>query len=276
MKPLRIAGSLWAVSLGLAFSSGALAGQSIWQGQEEESTLRLEMMRPTFDGEDLTTFSSALFATARWQLVPSTALLVEVPFAYGELSAAEGSPFDPAGETTVGNIYLGVEWRPSDAPVFLELGARAPLVEEDDVLACLVGAVSDLSRQEAFGAYMVPVNAAFSYRERFDNGLLLFARGGPSVWIPIQDRDDAEVIGLAEAQIGYAEEQFGILGGVASRVLISEDLNFDERTNFQFGAGAWYQIGRVRPALQLRVPIDEEMRDLLNTIVGFSVDVRVN
>ncbi len=276
MKPLRIAGSLWAVSLGLALSSGALAGQSIWQGQEEESTFRLEMMRPTFDGEDLTTLSSAVFATARWHLLPSTALVLEVPFAYGELSATEGSPFDPAGETTIGNIYLGVEWRPGDAPVFLELGARAPLVDEDDVLACLVGAVSDLNRSEAFGAYMVPVNAAVTYRQRFDNGLLLFARTGPVVWIPIEERDDAEVLGFTEAQVGYAVDEFGILAGVASRILISEDWNFDERTNFQFGAGAWYQIGRVRPALQLRVPIDEEMRDVLNTIVGFSVDVRLN
>ncbi len=275
MRALRIAGSLLAVSLGIALSSGALAGQSIWQGQTEESNFRLEMMRPTFDEADLTTFSSASFASGRWQATSTSALLIEVPFAYGELSALEGSTFDPKAEGTIGNIYVGFEQRAGDAPVFFELGARAPLVDPDEVLACLVGLASDLNRMEAFVPDLVPVNAAVSYRTRFDNGLLLFVKGGPNLWIPTEG-GDVEVFGLTEAHVGYAYDRFGVLAGVAGRALLSEDLNFDERTNFQFGAGAWVEVGRVRPALLLRVPIDEEMRDVLNTIVGFSVDVRLN
>ncbi|MEN8145338.1 MAG: hypothetical protein ABFS14_10350 [Gemmatimonadota bacterium] len=276
MKLPLIGSSLGLAGLGLIVSSGMLTAQSVWHAQEDQSTLRLEMMRPTFDDDNFTTFSSAWFATGRMQLTPRSALLVEVPFGYGELSAIEGTSFNPEAQTTFGNIYVGYEQRLGDAPLFFEFGARAPLVDEDQFLACLVGITSDLNRQESFGSDMVPVNALVSYRARFDDGVLLFLRGGPNVWIPIDDRNDAEVIGLAEAQLGYAIDRFGILAGVASRTLLSEDLGFDDRTNFQFGAGVWYEFGQLVPALQVRVPIDEEMRDVLDTVIGFSISVRLN
>jgi hypothetical protein len=262
-----IAGAL----LGLVLPAATASAQAVWMGDDQRASLRLEMAKPSVE-EELTFASFVGFLSGRVPVADGIVLVSEIPFANAKYDV-EGAD----GQFAIGNVLLAGEFAFGGSPAYVDLGVRLPTAPEssDKRLPLQLGLLADVERWEAFVREAVPVHLLFGYRNHAATGLLVRVRGGPIVWFPTGEAD-TELFGVLDADVGYANQRFGVVGGLSSRILTTEsDLDFGERTVFEFGIESWFTLGRVRPGLLLRLPVDEDLGDMVNSVIGVSVEVEL-
>jgi len=246
------------------------SAQAVWMGGDQRPSLRLELAKPSV--EDELTFASFVgFLGGRVPVSKGVVLVAELPFANAKYDV-EGAD----GQFAFGNVLLASEFTFGSSG-YAELGVRLPTAPEssDKGLARELGLLADVERWEAFLRETVPIHLLLGYRNHAATGLLVRVRGGPIVWFPTGEAD-TELFGVLDADVGYANQRFGVVGGLSSRILTTEsDLDFGERTVFEFGVESWVAFGRLRPGLQLRLPIDEDLSDMVNSVIGVSVEVEL-
>ncbi len=253
----------------------AASGQSIWYDPVDPPRAWLEVMRPTLDeqivgADGLTTTSSAWFVGGRFHLSPGLRLVAEVPFAHGE---PESAPLFGGGTTALGNPYVGLEHVGDGGPVWFEVGARLPLAPEDN-FGGLVGLVADpVDRMEAFATDVLPITAAVNYQRGAGSGFQLRLRASTAGWIPTGGGDGDLLVGYG-GQAGYRGGGLRIVGGISGRAVLTEsDVSFGERTVHQAGATVALRMGGVEPGFHVRLPLDDDLRQLHDVTWGLSVAV---
>ena len=244
------------------------AAQPLWIGDPGRSAFMLEVVKPDFEGDDgLTFLSTAWFAGGRLRLAPGATLVAELPFATVKADDAFGGD----SESAVGNPYLGLELRMPDPSLHVGLGARIPLVSEEDAAARLFGLFADLNRWEAWIDDVVPLYANLQYQTLNPDGFGTRAGGGPVAWISTGN-SDSELLGTYTLQAIYRGPRFEGAIGLDGRVLFTEgDPLADGRTQHELVLSASPVIGRSRPGLQLRLPLGGDLAD----VVDFTVAVHV-
>lgn len=241
-------------------------GQSQWLGPVEGHAFWIEMVRP--DIEDATFASSAWQVGFRAPVTPSLALVGEVPFAHGA-----DEDFDADETTTIGNPYFGIEYTGAGGRVTTELGVRAPLVS-DESQGTFVGLISEfVDRLEAFAPDFVPITAAVRYEGPADEGLALRVRGGGSFWIPV-DGGDVETFGVYGLQGWYARRWLAGFGLTGRFIVTEGDLDVGDRFAHQVGGTIGYDFNGVRPAVEVRIPIDEDLHDEAPYSIGIGLTIQ--
>lgn len=254
--------------------AGGLNAQSIWLYRTDDNTVSLEILKPDLAGPDFTSFmSSAWFVSGMFKMQERLFLASEFPIAYLGYDSEYGLD---KSYTSIGNPYFGLEVYARNTSFFAEFGVRIPLSskdEEDNALS--LGALTDFTeRLEAFATDIVPVHFALNYRYENTSGFFVRLRSGPNLWFAKGDRDDEELLMKYTAQLGYASSQFRIIGGISGLWLLSEDnLNFGERTWHQLGFETNLRLGMLQPAFYLRIPLDEDLRNLIDAVFGLGLNV---
>jgi hypothetical protein len=112
------------------------------------------------------------------------------------------------------------------------------------------------------------------------SGAVVRLRGGPSLLINTdKDRfeDATELFIGYSAQLGYESEMVSIMGGFTGRAnLTEEDADYGERSVHQLGFMASVGLGNVRPGIHLRLPLDEDLKDTFDFVLGFHLGVQLN
>lgn len=258
----------------------SLEAQSIWADRSHNKTIALEILKPNLAGDfyDNTTFpTAAMFFSLRLPINNRLNVVGEFPLAHAGVDYRSGFFEFDESETGIGNPYVGLELLNKNSTFFTEIGARAPLAPESN-LGTTVGLFADfIDRSEAFFPDVLSVIAAQNYRYQAPSGFTMRLRGGPSFWIYTGDEDldeDVELFLLYSAQAGYESHNVSLLGGVSGRMIVTEsDLNIGERTLHQFGASASVDLGRVRPGVQFRLPVDEDFGDFLDSVFGVNLAI---
>ena len=260
----------WLGVILLAVLSPALSAQSIWVSQHTDKAVALELMKPNFDGDDgISTSTGVAFASLRLPVANSVVFVGELPFAHAGFEGMDES------DNAVGNPYLGVEFHPPGSSVFWELGVRAPLAPENNS-ALLIGVLTDQQRWEAFLPNMMTVRGAFNFRHRAPTGVVTRLRAGPNIWIPTEEGPDVEVVGSYSWQVGYEAAQVSVLGGLTGQAIITEgDMDLGERTTHQAGAIVTFVAGNVRPGVFFQLPLDEDLREMVDFAFGLNVSIEL-
>lgn len=254
----------------VGFLPASAIAQSLWTDQRADKSLTLELLKPDFDGPDNTTFATSVAVMSlRLTVGPRVHFVGEVPFAH--FGADVG--FGGQSENGLGNPYLGLEVRSSDSRVFGEFGLRLPIAPRNE--ATFVGFLTELDRWEGFLRDRLPVSAVFNYRYRAPAGFVTRLRLGPSVWIDAgDDADESELLVVYSGQAGYEGRTVSLLAGLSGRMIVTEsDINVGERTLHQLGLALTLGGGRVRPGAQLRIPLDQDLTDVLDAVFGLSLTV---
>ncbi|UCG51420.1 MAG: hypothetical protein JSW58_14730, partial [Candidatus Latescibacterota bacterium] len=228
-------------------------------------------MKPNFEGDaNRTFFTSANFLSCRFRF-QKVAIVGEIPFAhYGVDNGSSDS-----GDNALGNPYVGVElWSRED--VFFELGGRLPVAPDDDEeggAAAMVGLFTDfVDRLEAFASDAVPIVAAFNYLYKGQSGLGFRLRGGTSFQIATGEREETEWFVLYGTQIGYWGPVVNFSGGLSGRLWVTEDAgSFGEQTWHQVVLALGFAPGVVQPSVNIRFPLDEDLSDILDWVVGINL-----
>jgi hypothetical protein len=201
----------------LVLPPATASAQAVWMGGDQRPTLRLELAKPSVEG-DLTFGSFVGFLGGRVPVSTGIVLVTEIPFANAKYDF-EGAD----GQFAIGNVLLAGEIAFGGSPGYVELGVRLPTAPEsgDKELPLELGVLADVERWEAFLPETVPVHLLLGYRNHAATGLLMRVRGGPIVWIPTGEAD-TELFGVLDADVGYADQRFGVVGGISSRILATE------------------------------------------------------
>lgn len=245
-----------------------LRAQSPWLAPEEGRAIWLEMLHPDIDEAGSAT--SVWQAGARVPVGPRLAFIAELPFAHGDFDFDEA---DETGTTGVGNPYLGLEYGEEGGCIRGQFGARAPLAPDDNV-GVVVGFLGDfVDRAEAFVPDVLPVTLGVVHGcPAGPSGWTARFRGAGSVWIPVDD-GETEVMALYGVQAWYERDVvFG--AGITGRGILTEEGDVGERTAHLIGGVLGYDFGVARPTLELRVPLDEELRDEVPYAIGVAVVFR--
>lgn len=258
-----------AVIVLLVAAARPVAAQSLLLTQDDFNYVGFEILKPEFDGDSNTSFLTlAAFATLRYKVQPNLAVVAEIPYAR----------YDPkqygSSESTVGDLYLGLEERAARDGASFEFGVRIPMASEDKGAAETVGIFSDVNRWEAFLPKVFSVVIGANYRYLDADGLGVRLRLAPSLDVPTEGGGDSEVYGLYTVQFIYLGPQAEVTVGLSGRVWITEGaLDFGQRSVHQLDAAVSLAGQKVRPGLQLRVPVDEDFQDVVDAVVGLQVAV---
>jgi len=251
-----------------------LAAQSYLTPGTPLKGMWLEVSHPDVEVFEISTPSTAWYASGRHPISTRFWGVAEVPFAYGK---AEVSPaLESKGSTVLGNPYLGVEFALNER-VQLDAGGRLPLTTADEEsFGDVVGFLADPLRGEAFVQDVVPISGGVTLRHSLATGVDLRARGGVTSMFWRGDDDLGENVTALDygitALVPRGAARFG--GGVTGRWDVSADEDgFGENSLHQLGLNADYAWGRMRPGLSLRVPLDSDYRDLVSSTVGLYLQV---
>ncbi len=254
--------------LGTTLAPGSVRCQSLWIPRDRDQSVLLEILKPGLEYIDEDTFTAAFFLDGRFALGPNVFLVGEIPF----------SRF-------AGDYYFFV--RGSESPFFGELGVRLPTSDENKFGANLTGSGSDRARV-AFGANNVSVHAAINLREVSGSGIAARLRMGTILLLPTENNSPSplpfitappflgattELLGVYAWQIGYEGRVVRVGGALSGMILFTDDRgNLGERSTNQLEFHSDFGPWRVRPGVELRLPLDSAAA-LVPVVVGVSVGV---
>ena len=135
--PARVACGLVAFALVACLFAPPARAQSTWLDHGHRASGLLEVLFPSFDGEDTGFPDWTWYATGRFPLGGETHFVGELPFTQMDLVGT-------TSEATIGNPYLGVEYAPRH-PV--EAAARSrPHADREPVVGIHAQHVAALTR----------------------------------------------------------------------------------------------------------------------------------
>jgi len=243
-----------------------LSAQSLWVDWHRDKVVALEILKSQFEGGDPTTFTTAAyFLTLRYPIGKSIVLVAELPFSHYDLEV-DFEVDKPSN--TLGNPYAGFEFYSLDARFFAEIGLRAPVIEDDEPTVYFSRLTEMVERHEAFLSELSLVNVILNYRHTSLGGLTFRLRFGPIWWIGAHEnrgraRENVRVSTIYSVQTGYVSNKFEFLSGFSGR----------ELTVHQFGLAATVTVGRLRPGLQIRLPLSESFSTNLDAVYGFHLGI---
>ncbi|MFQ6113259.1 MAG: hypothetical protein ACE5NG_04115 [bacterium] len=257
------------------FLPSLLLAQPIWVGHSLDNTVSLEIFKPDFEdinGSDNTTFlTSAIFLSLRLPIAERILFVADLPFVHAGLDFRTRAN---VSESMIGNPYLGLEFRRRDFPVFTEIGVRVPLAP-DKFFPSRVGIFSDFDRLEAFLPDVVSISGMVNFKPELIRHLFLRLRTGPSLLINTDDANDSELYLVYSAVLTYEGERFGLRGGFTGRLIFTEEGDIGERTFLEFGLTASLTLGNVRPGGHFRLPLEDDLSEVLDFVFGINLGIQI-
>ncbi len=250
---------------------GVASAQSPWLGVDRSARVAAEWYRPGFNNQDhLKAASSALYLSGRARVTEAVALVGEMPLALG------GYKYDNDASLQAGNPYIGLEAGRTNQPVWVEMGARLPLIGSDANSGVAVGLYSDIERPSAFIPECFALSGALNVGARAPSGLGFRLRAGPEVLVPTNSHggeSESETLINYGAQVSQVTGPWELSLHAGGTWIATESGNFGERSMHQVGAGVSYATRTVRPGFTFRLPLDKDMTDVLDYVVGITLQV---
>ncbi len=258
---------------------GPVRAQSNWMLDRNKKIVSIEWLKPSFsEDRNLTFFTSVFNVSARLPMNDRNTMVVEIPYGkYGYEYKDEYYGIDYSRkESTIGNVYLGAEFGQPNDPVFTEVGVRLPTVSDDKYGAQSVGMLADWDRLDAFVDDIVPFTVKVNSLVRRESGFVTRVRIGPEIWyITNKDSEDRfEMFLLYSFHGGLETETFGMGLGLNGRmwVTMGEGSDLAEKTIHQLDFNFFGKIKNIRPGVYMRVPVDDDLEEVLDSVLGIRLD----
>ncbi len=251
-----------------------VASQHYWLHTYGEREISLEAHKAKFDRDrDFSLLNSAWFLSGSFSLTQMTALVVEFPFARYDIDNISSYYLD---QNIIGNPYIGLRVtspeRRLSAVAIANFGIRLPLAQDDRFNAATIGIFTSFDRFEAFIPNLFTLLASGGYRFSSRGGTSFSFTMGGSFMVPTNGGGAPEMYIDYNLELWYRSASAGIGSGFTGRLLTTQsDLDFGERTVHQMGLAGYADFGIIRPGLNFRFPLDDDLSEVLDFVYGFSV-----
>ncbi|RMG40174.1 MAG: hypothetical protein D6732_03370 [Methanobacteriota archaeon] len=259
-----------------------LNAQAIWTHHTMDRGVALEALKPTFtDNEGVEFSTSALYLSAHTTIGKGFWIIGELPVVhYGFSPTQDQQNEQEISETAVANAYFGFQYQTTGREFMADVGVRLPFLSEEKEIASQSGLYSDLERWDAFVPHALTFSGLGRYQHRFDNGFYAGVRGGAAYQINTEKdagEDRANFYLLYGINAGYAMERLDFNADLIGRFLTTnEEGGFGENTMHLATLSANYRVGKVQPGLLVKLPLDKDLTDVIDYVVGlqFAVNLR--
>lgn len=230
----------------------------------------IEAIRPVYDYADASVLSAAYYLSGHHQLNDRIMLIAELPFGY--YAEETGMSFGNSSGG-LGNPYLGMQVH---SGIFtFDAGVRVPTLSSSPD-AIEFATFSDIQRFEAFLPDLFALHGGFAVQSTPRNGMTYGANLSPALVVRTRSGIDhpTDVYLDYGANVGYVATQvratvrFDGMG-----ILTRDNLTFARATMHQAALTADFGAGRYRPGFYVALPVDRDMTDFLDTIVGVTFQV---
>ena len=256
----------------LAAGSTPLSAQIVVAPQPGRYGVSVEAMRPELKAIDGITDSNGatMFLSGHAELKPGARLQIEIPFVYSKLTENGASE----SSSSIGNPYLGLQLQKKWLTV--NVGGRAPLASTGE-FAPFVGMVTDLDRFEAFIPDMGTLTGVARVEGITSAGFAVAGFGGPAYMIYTGDETDVdnETTVIYGVEASYRATRVHAGARLSGRYIATEDGSFNERSTHQVGLFASLGSGSIRPTLQFRIPIDDDLSDEMKWSGGVGLHIEL-
>lgn len=247
--------------------------QSVWIDKDEsKSAVGIELMIPSLTDDYFTDFPTSAFVLYG-RFWASEMIRIDIDLPVSHVSADDTD----ISETDIGNPYVGVGFMNADKEVAVDIGIRLPLAPNFDAsnptanAGLLTGVLVENYNIGKFAPETFSITSQVKYRYQNASGLILNVGGGPDVTFPPDDAD-AEFFLNYHTQLLYGVEDFRIGAGFTGLLIVSEeDLSFGDRTIHDLGILSAYDFGAMEAGAYLRVPLDDDISDQLNFVLGLNL-----
>lgn len=255
-----------------------VSAQTLWLDHGRESRLTLEFNRPSLEESEFADISIyTMFFNLHLPLGKTTALVGTVPLVYGSINYSDffGDDYDDS-ETAMGNIYAGLEIQNNNSSAMWEIGFYLPTASNEK------GVVSDglivewIDRPGAFAPEYIIANALVNILHEESSGLHLRFRAGPSLWFNTGDRSaDTEVFIQYGGKVGFQTGQAGFYAGLNGHLWLSQDnlKSIGDKTFHQLAISAHIGNRPIQVGAIMRFPLDEDLTDIYNYILGLNLSL---
>lgn len=249
----------------------SVMGQSVWVDEwQKGSAAGFELLMPSIDnsvGADSPT--SAVLLYSRIQLNDAISIKIDLPISHF-------SNTNDFSETDIGNPYLGFGLHEITPGLDLNIGIRFPLAPSmEDASGLITGMLIENYNLGTYIPEAFSITSSFKYRWQNEKGLILNTGGGPDIVIPTNtDELDNEFLFNYYGQVLYGADNFGIGTGITGLFIVTEeDLSFGDRTIHDFGILGFYDFGSATLGSYFRVPLDDDLNDILSFVFGLNVNL---
>lgn len=245
----------------------------IWTDHNEHDPgiVSVEAMIPAFDD-----FLGAEAPSSTWELYtrfPVTgnlSVIASLPVSHFETS---GRALADISETSIGNPFLGVRIKTTSHNVDIDAGVRLPVASNDDT-GLLTGILIDNHSLSRFTTETTTFSGVLRYHRDWESGLILRAGIGPEIWLP---DEGSELIATYYGQLLYRSDPLTLGAGFSGLNLVTEsDISFGDRTLTDIGILGSYRFGNFRTGAFLRFPLDDEISDFLDFVLGINLGFVLN
>lgn len=243
-----------------------------WLTLTDGNKLSVELSISNYDShiKNIGFGSSAWFFGYQHYFNNRLALVAELPF--GLYFPEDDTNTD--NETSIGNILIGLKINDlgvKSNKLIGEFGLRLPIAPDDEHKALALNGYSNFSRFEAFLNDFWTLSFKGTYQKSLtDVSDILFSAGGDFLINTDSDNDSEAFLDLSIFyKTHFNDFMFG--AGFLEKILMTDDSDFSNRAIEQIGAAAVYDNGKWKPGVSLRIPIEDDIGDIINFNVGFNL-----
>ena len=267
------------IMMALILSASLAPAQPAQLFNEHKTIIGFDLLIPQFNnGESENLSGSAMLLSFRTKLNDGVKFVGELPLAHGSYSSYYGYK---ESEDVIGNPYIGIESSKITDPVLFEIGISPPVTSDNNPLASTVGIFSDITRIHDFAPKYLIGRAMIDFRKKSESGIAVLIKAGPTLWLNTGGdeyslRDNDEEFLNYGGQVWYEGSKINVGAGLSGITVLSGESLIDEsRTDFQFEVGASVNFKNVRPGLSLRVPLSQDLKDAINSVIGFNIQFQM-
>jgi len=265
----------------LCLATAAVAGMTMQLGDQPDGSTAMiyRFQKPDFAGgispETLTGYHSFEF---HLPVSENGTFVLQLPLAR---TGFDDPLYVQDDKTTWGNIGIGINKRGlgRNGRASFSADVYLPTAQTDNPEASLMGIVGDPQHIFRFlpDALTIHVDVAHELMALpGEDGPYVHTEFGPDILVPTGDNEgDPELMLRYGAGFGVRQNHF--TAGVefaGSWLLTADGADFGEASQHFLSFGAEYDGGLLSPALFYTIPTDDDMRDLLDGVLGIRVKVR--
>jgi hypothetical protein len=241
------------------------------QNRPEETTrIGCRFMRANFSGD------------SRQSLLAGTYdLAVTTPLG-SQISAIVSLPFnrfaveDGISENSVGNLYLGIQagrvtaGRARD----FSFGIYLPTASEDKPFAAGIGTIANLHELQRSLPNLLTLYGNFAFRCFKENGAFFGIEFGPQWSVVTVNGSPSDLYAHYGIRSGIQFAEVAVFAELVGIAIVTEDLNkFSDHFVHSLDFGIQLILSKVRPGVFYAIPLKDEMRDVLDGVLGIKLDL---